>query len=210
MRFLEIKDLAVTPKVHLVLLLIAVSSCCCTGRPQTIKCLIQSYFRKMHGSGQAGNGNLLRVHLQLNAPFAPTRLSFTGSCNDSAQYTEFQMLKTTENGSLLVSFQWNHKHSYMVVLRNKTLVIEHINNLSHDDEFVFECATTSTTDCTFTTLKSFKSVSSGPTKEDTYIRTDSTGQPLVGFNSADVTAWFNILKTSKKCPLNRKQPTTCN
>ncbi|XP_078382329.1 uncharacterized protein LOC144665018 [Oculina patagonica] len=201
MRFLKIKDLAVTPKVHLVLLLIAVCSCCCAGRPQTTRCLLQSYFRKMHGSGQAGNGNLLRVHLQLNAPFAPTRLSFTGSCNDSAKYTEFRMLKTHLNGSLIVRFQWNCKRRYMVAIRNNTLVIEHIKNLNHHDEFVFKCTTT---DCTFTTLKSVLS--------PTYVRTDSTGQPLVGFNPADVTTWLNILRTSDRCPLKRKgkHPTTCN
>lgn len=74
-------------QVQLACLLTAVFSCCCIGKPQTKKCLIQSYFRQKQGSGTSGNGNLLLVHSQSNAPFAPTRLSFTGSCNDSANNT---------------------------------------------------------------------------------------------------------------------------
>lgn len=74
-------------QVQLACLLTAVFACCCTGKPQTTKCLIQSYFRQRQGSGSLGNGNLLRVHLQSHAPFTPTRLSFTGSCNDSANNT---------------------------------------------------------------------------------------------------------------------------
>lgn len=74
-------------QVQLLCLLIAVFSCCCSGKPQTTKCLIQSYFRQKQSSGASGNGNLLLVHLHSHAPFTPTRLSFTGSCNDSANNT---------------------------------------------------------------------------------------------------------------------------
>jgi len=149
------------------------------------KCLIQSYFRQKQGSGTSGNGNLLLVHLQSHAPFTPTRLSFTGSCNDSANNTEFLMVKKIINRSLIVTLRWNYKQQYAIAFRNKTLIIEHIDKLTHYDEFVFKCATNA---CIFNTLKNVMSLA--------YVSTNSDGKPSVSVNPSDVTTWLNILKPS--------------
>lgn len=95
------------------------------------------------------------------------------------------MVKKMINGSLIVTLRWNYKQQYVIALRNKTLVIEHIDKLTRFDEFLFKCATNA---CIFNTLKNAMSLS--------YVSTNSDGKPLVSVDPSDVTTWLNILKTS--------------
>ncbi|KAJ7375379.1 hypothetical protein OS493_002137 [Desmophyllum pertusum] len=190
MRFLEIKDLDSTRKVQLVLLLIAVSSCCCTGRPQKVTCLIQSYFRARQGNGVAGIGNLLRVpNWQLTAP---SQVSFNGSCNDPKITTEFLMEKEERNGSLIVSFRNVTHHNYALAIRNETLVMEHVNNIKDRYKFELSCALAS---CASTTEPETPMVTLKNVLSHCYVMTDKTGKSLVGKNPAEVTTWIVILGT---------------
>lgn len=158
---------------------------CCTAKPQTVFCLIQSFYREVVGSGTAGSGNLLSVEeVQLNGTvITPSGLTFTATCNDSATKREFVMSKSPDNkGSLIVSFYWRANKDYVVAIRNRSLQIEHKSRLHRHQEFIFKCATASCNP-----QRTLKNVLS-----HFYIKTDYVGRPMVGRNP-DVTTWFKIL-----------------
>ncbi|RMX45524.1 hypothetical protein pdam_00008430 [Pocillopora damicornis] len=166
-------------KVYFVLFFIAVN-----GNPRTKKCLIQSYYRAKNGSGLKGTGNLLRVGFPFGSNSnRPSQVSFTGSCSDSPAEIEFQLILANRNGTLVITLRLNANTDYVLAVRNQALVIEHLNKTGHDHEFVYSCV--SKEDCEIFTLKSFKSPS--------YVKTDENGNPLVGSNPLDVTAWFQML-----------------
>lgn len=176
-------------KLYFIFLFVAAFTFCC-GRQQTEKCLIQSFYRKIEGNGILGSGNLLRVRR-----LASTDLSFTGSCIDSANETEFLMQKKEVNGSLIVSFfrgPADDPKKYVLAIRNQTLLIQPnniISKLQSCHQFVL--ASINADDNIYnpppSTLKC--------TLSHSYLRSDSSGRPSVGRNSSDVTTWFRIVDT---------------
>ncbi|XP_067021691.1 uncharacterized protein [Acropora muricata] len=184
-------------KVHIISLILLISYC--SARLQTELCIIQSYIRQARGSGTEGPGNLLavkRVRYHFNGTVSPSGLTFTGSCNDPGHKREFSMVKKNVRGSLVVSFHWNENTDYVLAIRNNSLELKNKNTLQrHDYLFVYQCVTTGCKG----PARTLKSVESA-----LYVKTDTTGVPLVGTNAADIAAWFKILRT-KVCYYSSKE-----